>query len=69
MDKSSLILDLGCGSGTYLRLLRSEGFHRCIGMDYAQNMLAHARKRDDTPGLRYHCDDIYSMPFKDEGPL
>lgn len=65
VDKSALILDLGCGSGTYPRLLGSEGFHHCIGMDYAQNTLAQARKRDDIPESRYLCGDIYSMPFKD----
>ena len=32
-EHKAAILDLGCGSGTFLRYLASEGFHNVIGLE------------------------------------
>jgi ubiquinone/menaquinone biosynthesis C-methylase UbiE len=39
-----LILDLGCGTGRYLKLLRTATY-RIVGMDLSDKMLARARQR------------------------
>lgn len=43
-DKSSLILDLGCGAGRHLKYLADRGYS-CTGLDCAENGLAAAREK------------------------
>ncbi|MCS0636459.1 class I SAM-dependent methyltransferase [Streptomyces sp. LP05-1] len=45
------VLDLGCGSGTYVRRLRSLGAARVAGVDESGEMIAHARRREEREGL------------------
>lgn len=40
------ILDFGCGSGHYARLLKSKEANRVVGYDIAGGMLEHARERE-----------------------
>lgn len=46
--KGALWLDIGCGAGTYTRMLASEGL-RVIGIDYSLPSLVKACKRTDDP--------------------
>lgn len=41
------VLDYGCGSGLYARLLKSRGAARVVGYDQATGMLRHARKLEE----------------------
>lgn len=43
-DKSSAIIDLGCGTGLAGRELRRRGFYRVDGADISTGMLAEARR-------------------------
>ncbi len=56
------VLDLGCGAGTYVRLLTKRG-HPTVGMDYSLPSLARAAAAD--PGRRspYLGGDAYALPF------
>ena len=63
IEKTELILDLGCGSGVYSRTLRANGYNT-ISMDYAHNALVQAKVRDSLPAAKYISGDIYSLPFK-----
>lgn len=38
-DKQGLLLDLGCGDGLNLGILREQGFERMIGFDYSLELL------------------------------
>jgi ubiquinone/menaquinone biosynthesis C-methylase UbiE len=44
------VLDLGCGAAPVLSELRKRGVH-CVGLDYAEDMLEHARERLRSMGL------------------
>ncbi len=56
------VLDLGCGAGTYVRLLAKRG-HPVVGLDYSLPSLARAKSTD--PGLAgyYVAGSAYSLPF------
>ncbi|NNN36681.1 class I SAM-dependent methyltransferase [Streptomyces sp. S3(2020)] len=45
------VLDLGCGSGLYTRRLRGLGASAVTGIDSAEGMLDHARRRAAAEGL------------------
>jgi len=44
--RGKTVLDLGCGTGRYARILRERGAARVIGSDLSPDMLALADKRD-----------------------
>lgn len=48
--EKDLVLDLGCGTGTLTELLAKEGYDM-IGVDYSQEMLAHAMEKREESGL------------------
>jgi len=50
------VLEVGCGNGEYLALLKA------IGMDISLGMLAAARRRTDGPLV---CGNVESLPFTD----
>jgi len=64
LPEGSLVLDLGCGAGTYSRFLVKRGF-QVIGMDYAPAVVKAARKRSVAGEDEYLCGDIYRLPFAD----
>ncbi|MFD9905052.1 class I SAM-dependent methyltransferase [Streptomyces sp. NPDC059063] len=45
------ILDFGCGSGVYTRLLARSGARRVVGLDVSEGMIDHARRREESEGL------------------
>jgi malonyl-CoA O-methyltransferase len=54
-------LDLGCGSGRYLRLLREAGAARAVGLDLSAAMLVRAR----AGGFGVARGDAARLPFGD----
>lgn len=58
------VLDLGCGSGAYTRLLRQRGAARVLGVDSSPRMIGVARRLEehDPVGVRYEVHDIADMP-------
>ena len=62
------VLELGCGNGYWLRLLRRAGA-RCAGVDHAENQIAAAKEWDDpfTSGIDYRVGDVSSnIDFRDK---
>ncbi|NVJ22262.1 MULTISPECIES: class I SAM-dependent methyltransferase [Myxococcus] len=61
------VLDYGCGSGLYARLLKSRGAARVVGYDQATGMLRHARKLEEErpQGIEYTSELSASLrdPF------
>lgn len=45
------VLDFGCGSGLYSRLLKRSGARSVVGYDLADGMLGYARRRAEKEGL------------------
>lgn len=58
-------LDLGCGGGTYVRLLAGLG-HRAIGLDYSLPSLARAVAADPGSKGAYVAGEAYTVPFGNE---
>ena len=55
-----LWLDIGCGAGTYTRLLKEAGL-RVIGIDYSLPALVKARARS-SPDIAWVAGDVTSLP-------
>ncbi|MFF8281096.1 class I SAM-dependent methyltransferase [Streptomyces albus] len=58
------VLDAGCGTGAYARLLRQRGAGRTLGVDSSPAMIEVAREleRKDPVGAEYAVHDIAEMP-------
>lgn len=56
-------LDIGCGAGTYTRLLQAEG-RTPIGLDYSAPSLQKARQRSPAT-IDWLAADIHRLPFAD----
>lgn len=52
-----LVLDLGCGTGTFTRMLAEAGYDM-IGVDGSQEMLMEAREKTADRGILYLCQDM-----------
>lgn len=59
------VLELGCGAGTYVRLLAKRG-HPVVGLDYSLPTLDRARASDPPQAGRYVAGNASSLPFRDE---
>lgn len=58
-------LDIGCGAGTYSRLLRDDG-NRVIGVDYALTSLQRAASRRDNADVAWLAADVNALPVAAE---
>jgi ubiquinone/menaquinone biosynthesis C-methylase UbiE len=58
------VLDLGCGAGTYVRLLAGLG-HRVVGLDYSLPTLERAVAMDSGRKAEYLAGEAYGLPFRD----
>ncbi|RFU39938.1 class I SAM-dependent methyltransferase [Actinomadura logoneensis] len=58
--RGAAVLDLGCGSGAYTRLVRQRGAARVSGLDVSEGMIAHARAREAAHplGVEYFLGDL-----------
>lgn len=57
------VLDLGCGAGSYVRLLTGMG-HRVVGLDYALSSLQRAIAADPEQQGHYVAGTAYHLPFR-----
>lgn len=58
------VLELGCGGGTYVRLLGGQG-HRAVGLDYSLPSLLRALAADPGRKGSYVAGEAYALPFPD----
>lgn len=58
------VLDVGCGDGTYARMVARQGAVHVEGMDSSAEMigLAESIEREESLGIRYHVHDLATMP-------
>lgn len=64
LPASAAALDLGCGGGTYVRLLGDMG-HRPVGLDYSVPSVCRAKGADPGRKGSYLAGDAGSLPFPD----
>ena len=58
------VLELGCGAGTYVRLLAKRA-HPVVGLDYSLPSLGRAVAADPSQAGRYVGGDASRLPFRD----
>ncbi len=63
LPRGAKVLDIGCGTGPYLRRFAAKGLVP-FGVEPAEGMLAVARR--DNPGTRVEQGVATSLPFEDE---
>lgn len=61
--RGSLWLDIGCGAGTYTRMLAGQGA-RVIGIDYSLPSLAKAKARSAGLDIQWFAADVNRLPMK-----
>ncbi len=59
------ILDLGCGTGRFTEALRARFAAEVIGVDPSEKMLARARSKLSSPGIRYEIGRAEAIPLPD----
>lgn len=63
------VLDVACGTGDLAEAFAAAGPSEVIGVDFAEPMLAHARRkaaaREDRPRPTYRWADAMDLPFED----
>lgn len=57
------VLEVGCGAGTYVRLLGKRG-HEVVGLDYSLPTLGRAVEADPSQRGRYVAGEAYRLPFE-----
>jgi ubiquinone/menaquinone biosynthesis C-methylase UbiE len=62
LQKSDLLVDLGCGGGWILKELKPRA-KKVIGLDFSQTMLASAKQF--CPDESFICGEIGKLPIKD----
>src|SRR5215211_6889801 len=63
LSPGALVLDVGCGAGTFLRLVADRGV-RAFGVDASEALAALARER--VPEAVVQVGDMESLPYADE---
>jgi ubiquinone/menaquinone biosynthesis C-methylase UbiE len=67
LSEGQVLVDVGCGTGSLLRLLRQR--HpggRCVGVDVSAEMLSVARAQTDDAGIEYQTADANALPIGGE---
>jgi len=62
LARGGRVLELGCGAGTYVRLLRKRG-HPVVGLDYSLPSLCRAAAADPGRLGHYVAGSGYALPF------
>ena len=65
LNKSMKAIDMGCGNGSTLSVLRSSGFSNSIGIEYIEDGLHHAEKRGFTIGRDIFLGDAKATSYPD----
>lgn len=59
----SSVLDLGCGDGLNISILRNMGVKNIIGIDISKYLIEKAKK--ENPDIKFYIGKAQSLPFRD----
>ncbi len=64
IKKTNRILDLGCGDGLDIKILRSMDITNIVGVDISKELLSSAKKAN--PGIKFYLASAERLPFKNQ---
>lgn len=64
LNKSCKILDLGCGDGLNISILRTMGMTNLVGIDPSKYLVEEARTKN--PKTKFYIGSAESLPFKND---
>jgi len=62
IKRNKNVLDIGCGDGKLLRLLKKEKKCNCYGIDFSKNLIKVAKRL--SKNINYHCLDMENIEKK-----
>ena len=69
----SLVIDLGCSTGTFLKLLAERHANKSdllmIGVDSVESMISKSKKQSNDSRIQYICEDIVNYELQDSAQL
>lgn len=65
LDESSMVLDIGCGTGNYTHALQQATRAHIHGLDQSEGMLAKARRKN--AAIDFRQGDAQQLPYADAG--
>lgn len=63
-NSQTLLLDIGCGPGTFSKILARHGF-KVIAVDFSPEVIKVAKNKSKNLDIDYQAANIYDLPFKD----
>jgi SAM-dependent methyltransferase len=66
LESTSMVLDIGCGTGRYAEAYASSGTRRVFGLDLSRQMLVRARAKISSKNLFWLQGSCVNLPFKAE---
>lgn len=64
VKKDSAVVDVGCGYGRVLKILREEGYKDLTGYDFSPQMIERGRR--ECPDIRFEVMEAGKIPQEDE---
>lgn len=61
--RGNFLLDIGCGPGTFARVMAQKGFN-VYGVDYSAAMIRKAKEKSNGYSINYRVGEIYHLPYK-----
>lgn len=62
IEKTDSVLDLGCGDGLNIKLLRQMGITKIVGVDISKKLLKMAQTNN--PRIKFYVGSAQKIPFK-----
>ena len=62
IKKTDRVLDLGCGDGLNIKILRQKGVNRVVGVDISKVLLGEAKRLN--PKAKFYLASAEKLPFK-----
>lgn len=56
--KDKAVLDVGCGTGLFVHLVKKAGAKRVVGVDYSKEAIRLAKEKYDEEGIEFYCQDF-----------
>jgi ubiquinone/menaquinone biosynthesis C-methylase UbiE len=66
LNKNSILLEVGCGTGNYITEIAARTQATCYGLDPAEKMLAQARSSPKANGIQWFSGYARHLGFPDE---